>query len=46
MRSMSVFLTQDDRIILADPGSGMAALVTGVAQVGDAELATIRGTPH
>ena len=44
MRSMSVFLTQDERIILADPSSGMAALVTGVAQVSDAELATIAGT--
>lgn len=43
MRSMSVFLTQDERIILADPSSGMAALVTGVAQVSDAELATIAG---
>ena len=43
MRSMSVFLTHDERIILADPSSGMAALVTGVAQVSDAELATIAG---
>jgi hypothetical protein len=40
---MSVFLTQNERIILADPSSGMAALVTGVSQVGEAELATIAG---
>lgn len=43
MPSMSVFLTQDEHIILADPSSGMAAMVTGVEKVSDAELATIAG---
>lgn len=40
---MLVFLNKDDQIILADVESGMAALVTGVTKVGDAELATIAG---
>jgi hypothetical protein len=46
MKNMSVFLTRDELIILADPTTGMAALVTGVAKVGDAELATIAGAGH
>eukprot|EP00892_Ulva_mutabilis_P006409 jgi/Ulvmu1/413/UM001_0420.1 len=41
MQNMSVYLTRDEQIILADPSSGMAALVTGVSKVGDTELATI-----
>lgn len=43
LSEMSVFLNQDDHIILADAESGMAALVTGVTKVGDAELAVIAG---
>lgn len=43
MQNMSVYLTRDEQIILADPSSGMAALVTGVSKVGDTELATIAG---
>jgi hypothetical protein len=41
MKDFNVFLTWDERLIIAGPHS--AAMVTGVAKVGDTELATIAG---